>query len=99
MNRTIDDLASTTHATSTTDSRLEVLKRRKSELDAALRAERDRRKEIERKAEVREIRIVGRALLTAAAQSPDFRGMIKGVLRTTPMSDSDKNFMIARSWL
>jgi hypothetical protein len=79
--------------------RLEALMKRKSNLDVALRAEREKRKEFERKAEARLIKIIGRALLSTASQSSDFELMIKGVLRTTPMSDSDTEFLLARNWL
>jgi len=80
-------------------TRLQALQNRKRELDAALRAEREKRKEIEHKAEARLIRIIGRALLTAASQSPDFELMLKGVLRTSPLVESDRKFLAERNWL
>ena len=80
-------------------SRLQALQERKNELDAALRAEREKRKEIERKAEARLIRIIGRALLTAASKSPDFELMLKGILRTSPLVESDRTFLAERTWL
>jgi hypothetical protein len=107
MNRTVDDLKtsiitecrSSGPVSPTVDTRLDALKKRRSELDAALRAEREKRKEIERKAETRLIRLIGRALLVASSQSPEFKQMITGVLRTTSLSDSDRSFLAARNFL
>lgn len=83
---------------STIESRLEALKRRRSELDDALRAEREKRKAIEKRERDRLVSIVGRAALANAAQSPEFKQFLIGVLRTTVTLDSEVKFLITLHW-
>ena len=68
-------------------------------MGAAFRAERDKRKQIERKAQDRLIRIVGRALLAAAEQSSEFDVMLKGVIRNTRVPESERKFLRSKNWM
>jgi len=82
------------------NARLEALMRRKADLAAALRAEREKQKEIERKDDERLIRIVGRALLAHASQHPDFDLVLRGVLRVAVTSGSaEYNYLRNKRWL
>ena len=82
-----------------TDQRLQALKDRRASVDAALRAEREKRKAIAQREDDRLIGIVGRALLAHAKQTQEFGGMLKGVLRNTSHTESDRKFLQSKDWL
>jgi len=82
-----------------TDQRLQALKDRRASVDAALRAEREKRKAIEQRENGRLTGIVGRALLAEGKQTPEFAAMLKGVLRNTTLSESDRRFLQSKDWL
>jgi hypothetical protein len=79
--------------------KLDALMKRQAALSAALRAEREKQKEIEEKMQERLIRIVGRAVLANAEQSPEFKQFLIGVLRTTVTVESEAKFLTSRNLL
>ena len=83
----------------TASGRLQALKDRRAAVDAALRAEKDKRKAIAQREDDRLTGIVGRAFVAHAKQTPDFAAMLKGVLRNTSHTESDRKFLQAKDWL
>lgn len=82
------------------DEKLEALLiERHGKVRAALKAVREKRKLTAQRDAERHALIVGHALLAAAENSPDFELMLKGVLRTTSLRDSDLKFLQMRNWL
>ena len=81
------------------NERLQALKDRRAAVDAALRAEKKKRKAIAQREDDRLTGIVGRAFVAHAKQTPDFAAMLKGVLRNTPHSESDRKFLASKDWL
>jgi hypothetical protein len=79
--------------------RLETLKKRDAVTKAAVAAEKKKLKIAEAKDIDRECRLIGRAAVHNAAQSPEFEQFLRGTLRTTPMNDSDRKFLASRNWL
>ena len=77
----------------TSAAKLDALLKRQAALAAAVRVEREKRKDIDRRNEERLIRIVGRALLSNATQSEDFKKFLIGVLRTTVTESSEQKFL------
>jgi hypothetical protein len=79
--------------------RVQALMGRRAALDAALRAEKEKCKAIALREQERLASIVGRALLASAKQTPEFAAMLRGVLRNTPLSESDHRFVESKGWL
>jgi hypothetical protein len=81
------------------DKRLDRLRRRESDLKAAIAAEQVRRQKVKAKLEAREFAVVGEALCRYAAQSADFHKMISQVLQTVVTDEAARRFLSARGWL
>jgi hypothetical protein len=79
--------------------RLEALRKREAALKAAIAAEQIRRQKRKEKEDTRLFSIVGAALVQNAAQSPDFRLMLKQVLQSAALRESDRAFLAGKGWL
>jgi hypothetical protein len=78
---------------------LTALLKRQSEIKAAVRDERERRRLQAAKEKGRLASIVGHALLKAA-EHPDFELMLRGVLKTTiPDESPEAKFLKTKGWL
>jgi hypothetical protein len=81
------------------EKRVEALMKRKAAIAAALRLEHEKRKEIAQRDQERKVGIVGRAVLANAAQSPEFKEFLIGILRTTVTDQSEEKFLKLHGWL
>lgn len=80
--------------------RLDILIRRKGELAAALKVQREKKKALERKESDRLCYVIGRALLEAAAKHRDYELMLKSILQSEVMADSsDAALLKKQGWL
>ncbi len=79
--------------------KLDALLKRQAAVRAALREEREKRKEIAQRDHERRVGIVGRAVLAKAGQSPEFKEFLAGVLRTTVTDQSEEKFLKSHGWL
>jgi hypothetical protein len=79
------------------NARLQALLGRKAALDAALRAEKEKRKALECRRHERLCNVVGRALLKQAARQPDFGRKLTSLLQAAAatLDESDRKFLEA----
>jgi hypothetical protein len=81
------------------NGKLETLRRREAALKAAIAAEKVRQQKKREKDEAHEASVIGEALLRYSRQMPDFRLMLKQVLATAELSDSNRAFLAGKGWL
>jgi len=81
------------------NERIEALRKREQAIKAAIAAEQVRRQKRREKDDGRLFSIVGAALVQNAAQSPDFRLMLKQVLQSAALRESDRAFLAGKGWL
>lgn len=81
------------------EEKLQALLKRQLQIKSALQAEREKRKAVTEKEQERLIGIAGRAVLANAAQSPEFREFLRGILRTTALLESEERFLKSKAWL
>ena len=81
------------------DARIEALRKREQAIKAAIAAEQIRRQKRREKDDARLFAIVGEALVKNAAQSPDFRLMLKQVLQSAALRETDRAFLAGKGWL
>jgi hypothetical protein len=79
--------------------RLAELHRREAAIKAAIAAEKVREQKRKEKMDTRVFAIVGEALTRYAERSPDFRLMLKQVLQSAELRDTDRAFLSANGWL
>ena len=82
-----------------TGSKLEILHKKEAALKAAIAAEKVRQQKRQAKDEARVHSVIGGALAVYAAQSPDFQLMLKQVLQSAVLPDSDRTFLKKKRWL
>jgi len=81
------------------NARLEALRQREAALKAVIAAEKVREQKRKEKAETRLFAIVGEALTRHAERSPDFRLMLRQVLQSAELRDSQRAFLAENDWL
>lgn len=79
--------------------KLDDLLRREQALKAAIATEKVRQQKKREKEDARLFSIVGEALVKNAAQSPDFQLMLKQVLQSAALRESDRDFLAGKGWL
>jgi hypothetical protein len=80
-------------------NKLEVLRKRESELRDAIAKEKIREQKAKAKAHGREAQVIGEALLDYAEQSPDFKLVLKQILASASVDDAERKFLFARGWV
>jgi|HubBroStandDraft_2_1064218.scaffolds.fasta_scaffold1202265_1 hypothetical protein len=81
------------------NGKLEALRIREAALRAAIATEKVRQQRKKDKEDARLFSIVGEALVRNAAQSPDFQMMLKQVLHSANLRDTDRAFLAGKGWL
>ena len=79
--------------------RIEALRKREQAIKAAIAAEQVRRQKRKDKEDARLFSIVGAALVQNAVQSPDFRLMLKQVLQSATLRETDRVFLAGKGWV
>lgn len=79
--------------------RLAELHRREAALRAAIAEEKVRQQKRKEKMDARVFAIVGEALTRYAERSPDFRLMLRQVLQSAELRDTERAFLAANGWL
>jgi hypothetical protein len=80
-------------------NKLEALREREAALKTAIAVEKVRQQKKQAKDDARVHAIVGEALALYAAKSADFQLMLKQVLQSSELSDSDRLFLAKKGWL
>jgi hypothetical protein len=83
----------------TNSDRLEALRRKEAALKEAIAAEKVRQQKRSAKEDARLFSVLGEALTHYAAQSPDFKLMLKQVLQSADLRDTDRAFLAGKGWL
>jgi hypothetical protein len=81
------------------NEKLESLRRKEAALKAAIATEKVRQQKRKEKEDARLFSIVGEVLVKNAAQSPDFQLMLKQVLQSAALRETDRVFLAAKAWL
>jgi len=84
------------------NGKIEALRKREAALKAALAAELVKQQKAKAKLAAREFAEVGEALCKYAAQSPDFKTMLRQVLPVAVAAvcdDASRKFLAGRGWL
>lgn len=80
------------------DAKLEALLKRQAGVNAALRAEKEKRKQREDRDRTRRVGIVGRAVLANAEESGEYKEFLKGILRATVTDEAEVKFLKAQGF-
>jgi hypothetical protein len=81
------------------NTKLDALRRREEALKAAIAEEKVRQQKRKEKEDARLFSVLGEALTHYAAQSPDFKLMLKQVLQSADLRDTDRAFLAGKGWL
>lgn len=81
------------------NSRIDALRKREAALKAAIAAEKVRQQKRKEKDDARVFAVMGEALARTAERSPDFRLMLKQVLQSADLRDTDRAFLAGKGWL
>jgi len=81
------------------NSRIDLLRQREAAVRAAIAAEKVRQQKRRDKDVAREAAVIGEALVRHAGQSADFGLMLKQVLGTAELRESDRAFLALKGWL
>jgi len=81
------------------NERIEALRKREQAIKAAIAAEQVRRQRRKEKEDARLFSIIGEALIKNAAQSPDFQLMLKQVLQSAALRETDRAVLAGKGWL
>lgn len=81
------------------NGKIEALRKREAALKAAIAVEQIKQQKAKAKLQAREFATVGEALCKYAAQSADFRLMLKQVLQSAVTDDAVRKFLAGRGWL
>jgi len=79
-------------------NRLAALRKREAALKAAIAAEQVRQQKRKDKENARLFSVLGEALAHYAAKSPDFKLMLKQVLQSAGLRDTDRTFLAGKGW-
>lgn len=79
--------------------RMEILLRKEREIHARIVAERVQRQKRKEKDDARLFAIIGEALVTYGAQSPDFKTMLRQALAGSVTDERSRKFLTDRRWL
>lgn len=79
-------------------NRLAALRKREATLKAAIAAEQVRQQKRKDKENARLFSVLGEALAHYASKSPDFKLMLKQVLQSAGLRDTDRAFLAGRGW-
>jgi len=85
--------------TNLANEKLEVLRKREAALKAAIAAELVRQQKRKASEDARAASVIGEALLRHAEQSPQLNTMLKQVLQSATLTDSDRAFLTKKGWL
>ena len=85
--------------TKSVNEKLEALRKREAALKSAIAAELVRQQRRKEKDNARAASVIGEALLRHAEQSPQFNTMLKQVLHSATLADSDRAFLTKKGWL
>lgn len=80
-------------------AKLEALRRKEATLKAAIAVEQVKQQKVNGKLQAREYSTVGEALCKYAAQSPEFKTMLRQVLPVAVTDDTARKFLTSRGWL
>lgn len=83
----------------TNSDRLEALRRKEAALKEAIAEEKVRQQKRKEKEDARLFSVLGEALTYYATQSPDFKLMLKQVLQSAELRDTDRAFLAGKGWL
>lgn len=78
------------------NDRLETLRKREASLRAAIAFEKVRRQKLMEKEDARLFAIVGEAVIHNARRSPQFELMLKQVLQSAEMRDTERAFLAGK---
>lgn len=81
------------------NDRIEALLRRKLALETAINAEKIRQQRKQEKENARLFSITGRAFVRKAELSPQFELMVKQLLQSAELLDTDRLFLSRKGWL
>ena len=81
------------------DEKLEALRRKEAALKAAIAAEKVRQQKRREREDARLFAIVGEAVIRNARQSPQFELMVKQLLQSAELRDTDRAFLSGKGWL
>jgi hypothetical protein len=79
--------------------KLEALRRREQSIREAIALEKVRQQKRNAKEDARMFFVVGEALTRHAAKSSDFKLMLKQVLQSAELRDTDRTFLTGKGWL
>ena len=79
-------------------NRLAALRKREATLKAAIAAEQVRQQRRKDKENARLFSVLGEALAHYATKSPDFKLMLKQVLQSAELRDTDRAFLAGKGW-
>jgi hypothetical protein len=85
--------------TNDVDGKIEALRKKQSALKAAIAREVVRAQEKRRKDDGRLFAITGEAVIRSARRSPQFELMLKQVLQSAEMRDTDRAYLAGKGWL
>ena len=80
------------------NEKLDALLRREAALKTAIAKEKARQERRKAKDDARLFSVVGEALVRAA-ESPDFKLMLKQVVQSAELRDTDRSFLRGKEWL
>jgi len=81
------------------NAKLEALRRREAALKAAIAQEKVLQERRAAKHNAKLFSVLGEALTHYAAQSPDFKLMLKQVLQSAELRETDRAFLTGKGWL
>lgn len=81
------------------NSKIDALRKREAALKEAIAAEKVRQQKRKEREDARVFAVLGETLTRYAEQSPDFRLMLKQVLQSADLRDTDRVFLAGKGWL
>jgi hypothetical protein len=80
------------------NAKLDELRRREQALKAAIAQEKVKEQKRKDKENARLFSVLGEALAHYATKSPDFKLMLKQVLQSAELRDTDRAFLAGKGW-
>lgn len=80
------------------NAKLDELRRREQALKAAIAQEKVKEQKRKDKENARLFSVLGEALAHYATKSPDFKLMLKQVLQSAELRDTDRAFLTGKGW-
>jgi hypothetical protein len=81
------------------NDKLEALRKKEAALKTAIAEEKVRQLRKKQRDDARLFSVMGETLTKHAAQSPDFRLMLKQVLQAAELREADRSFLAGKGWL